>query len=135
MRIKKLLKHNFGNSIFFYFKAAYLEAYSDISRIAINELYRRHIDEAYREYKGHIRYMRIIDPAIKLMSFDKFEKKMIEKSSTRLICKKCNGIAKPSKAYGDALGKPNQAGSRRILEGRGGLIDCWKCKKCGHSWA
>ncbi len=56
-------------------------------------------------------------------------------------CKKCGGEGKPSKAfnntivYYDDFGK--DAGSRGTTGSRQGtakLVDCIKCKLCGHSW-
>jgi hypothetical protein len=56
-------------------------------------------------------------------------------------CKKCGGEGKPSKAlnntivYYDDFGK--DAGSRGTTGSRQGtaqLVDCIKCKSCGHSW-
>lgn len=54
--------------------------------------------------------------------------------ASKHICRKCGGIGKTSKAYVDAYTLPNEVGSRTILEGEGGLRNCLKCIKCGHSW-
>lgn len=49
-------------------------------------------------------------------------------------CKKCDGIGKPSKGYGNAYSRPEPPGNKAIHFGCGDLVDCLKCSSCGHSW-
>jgi hypothetical protein len=55
-------------------------------------------------------------------------------------CRECGGKAKPSKGYGkksisfdDFGGDAGDIGTTQT-EVTGDLIDCLKCKDCGHSW-
>lgn len=58
-----------------------------------------------------------------------------------IICKKCGGGCKPSKAllnimkssndFGDDAG---QFGATRRPSGEAEMVDCLKCEKCGHSF-
>ena len=65
------------------------------------------------------------------------------RSLTRVrLCLTCGGFAKRSKGFGNAYIQsedgphtiPGESGRYTIYPGAGGLIDCWKCTNCGHSW-
>jgi hypothetical protein len=61
---------------------------------------------------------------------------------TSYICKKCNGLGKPSKALQNTLvefidfpnGKKGDRGNTLSRSGQAILINCIKCISCGHSW-
>lgn len=54
-----------------------------------------------------------------------------------MICTKCGGQMKPSKAIAQTFtGTPEWEGAEVVTMSAGGpgkLIDCLKCEKCGHS--
>jgi len=57
------------------------------------------------------------------------------------ICRKCNGIANPSKALdntwvgsSDFGGDFGERGTTMSKCGKPQMVDCLKCSNCGHSW-
>lgn len=65
--------------------------------------------------------------------FSRSRRRMVDETK-KGYCKKCNIKAIPSKGFGNAYGKEDERGWKRLYEGHGTLIDCLKCPECGHSW-
>ncbi|MEM6397498.1 MAG: hypothetical protein AAF741_14205 [Bacteroidota bacterium] len=48
-------------------------------------------------------------------------------------CRECGGEAARSKGYSNAY-SVDEYGVKTIHEGMGKIVECNKCKECGHSW-
>ena len=49
-------------------------------------------------------------------------------------CNKCKIESISSKGFGNTYSEPDIVGKRTIYQGKGSLINCRKCPKCGRSW-
>lgn len=83
--------------------------------------------------KIEMEYYNTIDDSVKAIK-EKIVKAIDKFYSIKSICKKCGGSAIKSKGFGNAYLPQNEIGTKEVLEGKGKLIDCLKCSKCGHSW-